>query len=46
MTAPASVLCRMSGDCTLSATAPPILAAAATASSSLVASASGGRGTP
>src|SRR5579885_1885702 len=42
----ASVLCRMSGDCTLSATAPPILAAAATASSSLAANSSGGSGTP
>jgi len=36
----------MSGDCAFSATALPILDAAAIASSSLVASASGGYGTP
>ncbi len=36
----------MSGDCTLSATAPPMRVAAATAASAEVASASGGRGMP
>ena len=43
---PASVLWVMSGDCTLSATGPPMRAAACAASSALVASASCGRGTP